>query len=182
MVCLQEHTSALLSLKARIAEAGTQIPPELVVSGDLDATLYRFLRARKYNVQLAFAMLESESAPHALVNSSCGSASSACRSSSTDQSRVVAACTGQQPAATLPALHCNSTTPKQTSLGSGAWKLARCCAALKCARVLCCAVQSRCRGVLRLAPTPSSSSRWTCTSPAWCGSAGPAATSDITRR
>jgi hypothetical protein len=57
--CLQEHTSALLSLKARLAEAGVQIPWELVVHGDLDATLYRFLRARKYNVQLAYAMLES---------------------------------------------------------------------------------------------------------------------------
>ncbi|WIA15339.1 hypothetical protein OEZ85_002004 [Tetradesmus obliquus] len=53
-----EHTSALLAFKARLAEAGLQIPRELVVNGDLDATLYRFLRARKYNVQLAYAMLE----------------------------------------------------------------------------------------------------------------------------
>lgn len=56
----QEHMPALLSLRARIAEAGMQIPRELVVNGDLDATLYRFLRARKYDVHLAFAMLESE--------------------------------------------------------------------------------------------------------------------------
>jgi hypothetical protein len=67
IVCLQEHTSALLSLKAHMAEAGMQIPPELVVNGDLDATLYRFLRARKYNVQLAVAMLESKPAPQACL-------------------------------------------------------------------------------------------------------------------
>ncbi|KAF6256307.1 CRAL-TRIO domain-containing protein [Scenedesmus sp. NREL 46B-D3] len=62
-----EHMPALLSLRARIAEAGMQIPRELVVNGDVDATLYRFLRARKYDVHLAFAMLEKSLAWRAQV-------------------------------------------------------------------------------------------------------------------
>lgn len=57
---LQEHASALTAFKARIVESGLQIPQELIINGDVDATLYRFLRARKYDVHLAFAMLESE--------------------------------------------------------------------------------------------------------------------------
>jgi hypothetical protein len=57
---VQDHLVALDELKIRIAQAGLQLPPALLVNGDLDATLLRFLRARKYNVDLALAMLESE--------------------------------------------------------------------------------------------------------------------------
>lgn len=55
---------ALDELKIRIAQAGLQLPPALLVNGDLDATLLRFLRARKYNVELALAMLESKLPGH----------------------------------------------------------------------------------------------------------------------
>ena len=51
---------ALEEFKVRIAHAGLQLPPALLVNGDVDATLLRFLRARKYHVEHAFAMLESE--------------------------------------------------------------------------------------------------------------------------
>jgi hypothetical protein len=127
-VCLQEHTSALLSLKARIAEAGLQIPPELVVNGDLNATLYRFLRARKYNVQLAFAMLESESAPHALLDSFSAAvarhqiparASAVVQHGSSSLHRPVSTATAQQPAAALPALSCAAALPSLFHQGLG---------------------------------------------------------------
>lgn len=58
---MQDHEIALEQLKVRIARAGLQLPPALLVNGDIDATLLRFLRARKYHVDAAFAMLESES-------------------------------------------------------------------------------------------------------------------------
>lgn len=51
---------ALDHFKSRIAQAGLHLPPALLVNGDLDATLLRFLRARKYHVEHAFAMLESK--------------------------------------------------------------------------------------------------------------------------
>lgn len=51
---------ALDEFRERIAQAGLQLPPALLVNGDVDATLLRFLRARKYNVENAFAMLQSE--------------------------------------------------------------------------------------------------------------------------
>lgn len=56
----QEHAEALDALKARIVAGGLALPPALIVAGDLDSTLMRFLRARKYNVDLAYAMLESK--------------------------------------------------------------------------------------------------------------------------
>jgi hypothetical protein len=50
----------LAEFKKMISEAGLQLSPEFVVYGDLNATLHRFLRARKYKLEAAFAMLESE--------------------------------------------------------------------------------------------------------------------------
>lgn len=59
---LQEHVNAVESLKTKLAAAGhATLPAALVINRDVDATLLRFLRARKYNVDLAFAMLESKS-------------------------------------------------------------------------------------------------------------------------
>jgi hypothetical protein len=43
-----------------MAEAGMAIGPEMAVLGDADATLRRFLRARKFKLEAAFNMLESE--------------------------------------------------------------------------------------------------------------------------
>jgi len=60
LAALQDHLVALDDFKLRIAEAGLQLPPALLCNGDVDATLLRFLRARKYNVDHAMAMLESE--------------------------------------------------------------------------------------------------------------------------
>lgn len=59
---LQEHEVSLDNFKVRIAQAGLQLPPALLVNGDVDATLLRFLRARKYHVEHALAMLESKCA------------------------------------------------------------------------------------------------------------------------
>lgn len=43
------------------AEGGLlPLPPTMVVNGDEDATLRRFLRARRWRVDAAYAMLESE--------------------------------------------------------------------------------------------------------------------------
>ncbi|KIZ04904.1 hypothetical protein MNEG_3047 [Monoraphidium neglectum] len=53
------HEDAVLAkFKKMISEAGLQLSPEFVVYGDLNATLHRFLRARKYKLEAAFAMLE----------------------------------------------------------------------------------------------------------------------------
>lgn len=46
--------------RLRVAQAGLQLPPALICNGDVDATLLRFLRARKWHVEAAFTMLESE--------------------------------------------------------------------------------------------------------------------------
>ncbi|GBF91545.1 hypothetical protein Rsub_04285 [Raphidocelis subcapitata] len=53
------HEAAVLAeFKQMVADAGLVLPPELVVNGDTDATLRRFLRARKFKVEAAMAMLE----------------------------------------------------------------------------------------------------------------------------
>ncbi|KAI8477280.1 MAG: CRAL-TRIO domain-containing protein [Monoraphidium minutum] len=53
------HGEAVLAeFKRMIADAGLQLPPELIVNGDADATLRRFLRARKQRLDAALAMLE----------------------------------------------------------------------------------------------------------------------------
>lgn len=59
----------LAEFKKMIQDAGLHLSPELIVNGDLDATLRRFLRARKYRLEAAFQMLESKW--HAVRSSSC---------------------------------------------------------------------------------------------------------------
>lgn len=55
------HDAAVLAeFKHMLNIAGVRLPDEMVVNGDYDATLRRFLRARKYSLDAAFAMLESE--------------------------------------------------------------------------------------------------------------------------
>jgi hypothetical protein len=54
------HEDAVLAeFKRTLTERGVVVPHEMVVNGDEDATLRRFLRARKWRVEAAFAMLES---------------------------------------------------------------------------------------------------------------------------
>ena len=54
------HDAALVAeLKQALADAGGALPPEMVPAGDVDATLRRFLRARKGRVDAALAMLLS---------------------------------------------------------------------------------------------------------------------------
>lgn len=127
---MQEHTSALLAFKARLAEAGLQIPRELVVNGDLDATLYRFLRARKYNVQLAYAMLESESQQgrHCWTAMLCVTASNSCLQEHTAGEQLTSgglkwASSGSS---ALLAASCEDTASFNANSSSGciAWKLA----------------------------------------------------------
>jgi hypothetical protein len=60
LFCVQEHADALTAFKQRIHDAGLQPPAALFINKDVDATLIRFLRARKFNVDHALAMLESE--------------------------------------------------------------------------------------------------------------------------
>lgn len=47
-------------MKARMAEKGVSISNEMIVNGDLDATIRRFLRARKYNLENSFNLLASK--------------------------------------------------------------------------------------------------------------------------
>lgn len=47
-------------LKQRLAAEQIGLPQPLIIAGDLDSTCFRFLRARKYNVGAAVAMLKSE--------------------------------------------------------------------------------------------------------------------------
>jgi hypothetical protein len=68
----QDHAIALGHFKAAIAKAGLHIPPALLVNGDLDATLLRFLRARKWSIEAALAMLESECGWSSRVCGACG--------------------------------------------------------------------------------------------------------------
>ncbi|KAF8056433.1 SFH3 [Scenedesmus sp. PABB004] len=63
----QEHAHALAELKARLAARAVALPHALIVAGDVDATLFRFLRARKYSVDAAAAMLEKSLAWRAQV-------------------------------------------------------------------------------------------------------------------
>lgn len=42
-----------------LAAGGLALSPQMVVNGDADATLRRFLRARKYKLEAAYAMLHS---------------------------------------------------------------------------------------------------------------------------
>jgi len=58
---LSHEDAVLAEFKKMISDAGFVISGEMTVLGDLDATLHRFLRARKYKLEAAFAMLESES-------------------------------------------------------------------------------------------------------------------------
>jgi hypothetical protein len=56
------HEEAVLAeFKKAVQDAGLRLPPEFVINGDVNATLRRFLRARKYRLAAAMAMLESES-------------------------------------------------------------------------------------------------------------------------
>lgn len=48
---------ALVIFKKKLAAEKVVIPPDMVFNKDEDATLLRFLRARKLNQQLAFDML-----------------------------------------------------------------------------------------------------------------------------
>lgn len=57
---LSHDAAVLAEFKAMISAAGLALSPELAVAGDLDATLRRFLRARKGRLDAAFAMLQSE--------------------------------------------------------------------------------------------------------------------------
>ncbi len=56
---MQAHADALLALKQRLVDEKIGLPQSIVIAGDLDATCFRFLRARKYNVGNAIAMLKS---------------------------------------------------------------------------------------------------------------------------
>lgn len=63
----EDHEACLDEFRLRIAQAGLQLPPVLFCNGDVDATLMRFLRARKWNVEAAFTMLEKSLAWRARV-------------------------------------------------------------------------------------------------------------------
>lgn len=63
-----DHGAAVLAeFKHLIEQGGLRLPPEMVVAGDLDATLRRFLRARKFKLEAAYAMLEKSLAWRARV-------------------------------------------------------------------------------------------------------------------
>jgi hypothetical protein len=54
------HEEAVLAeFKRMLSERGVALPPEMAVAGDEDATLRRFLRARKWRLDAAFQMLTS---------------------------------------------------------------------------------------------------------------------------
>lgn len=51
---------ALETFKQVLADRGLTIPPELVYGGDVEATMLRFLKARKFDIQEALGMYKSK--------------------------------------------------------------------------------------------------------------------------
>jgi len=54
---LEEEEEAISALKARLQAAGVRLPDDMVFANDTDATLLRFIRARKLNIEDTFKMI-----------------------------------------------------------------------------------------------------------------------------
>ena len=55
----EEEEKKLVEFKAMIESKGLDVPPEMCTADDRDATLMRFLRARKLNLEKAYEMLSN---------------------------------------------------------------------------------------------------------------------------